>query len=193
MPSSYGLVVEGDFDKAIYRKLIEKIRGRPLPIYCRVCSGVGDLKKYFAAFLRDLESAHHENPVDLAFVIRDADGKDPSTLETDLAERVSGQVFAFRYGARFHATRQAVETFLLADVEAINRVAESRAVLRRRVTRPPGPLEDILNPKDYFVDLLSDAGLRYTPKVCEEIAQSADLAFIRRFCPSFERFIEKVS
>ena len=75
MPTSYGLVIEGSYDQVIYPKLLEKIRGRALPTYTRPCYGVEELKRSFPGLLRELEGAHHDNPVDKALVIRDADSK----------------------------------------------------------------------------------------------------------------------
>jgi len=151
------------------------------------------LKKNFPALLRDLEHSHNGNPVDRVLVIRDADGGDPAILERDLANRIQGQEFAFRDGISFHAVNQKMDTLLLADPGAINRVAETRNVLRRRAVRPEGDLESIVNPKDYLVDLLTLAGLQHTAQVCREIAEQADLNLVRRYCPSFQNFIMKVS
>jgi len=50
----------------------------------------------------------------------------------------------------------------------------------------------IRNPKNYLVDLLTLAGLQHTADVCREIAAEADLAFIRRYGPSFENLISRV-
>jgi hypothetical protein len=85
-----------------------------------------------------------------------------------------------------------METLLLADTDAINQVAEARNVLRQQVAQPAEALESILNSKDYLVDLLTLAGLRYTAEVCRAIAAEADLDLVRRHCPSFENFISKV-
>jgi hypothetical protein len=70
--------------------------------------------------------------------------------------------------------------------------AAKLASLRQHVARPAEALESILNPKDYLVDLLTLAGLRYTAEVCRAIAAEADLDLVRRHCPSFENFISKV-
>ena len=89
MPSSYGIIVEGDFDAAVFRVLVEKIRKTSLPVYSRQCVGIANLKRNFPALLRDLEHAHHGNPVDKALVIRDADNGNPLEQEAELAARVS--------------------------------------------------------------------------------------------------------
>jgi hypothetical protein len=193
VPNSYGIIVEGVFDHAVFRELICKIRGEILPVRPRVSGGVPNLKKNFPALLDDLEHAHNGNPVELVLVIRDSDGGDPQTLEGDLAGRIANREFAFRYGVRFYSVVQEMETLLLADAGAINRVAEARNVLRQAVSRPAKDLESIPNPKDYLVDLLTLTGLQYTAQVCREIAIQADLDLVRRYCPSFENFISKVA
>ncbi len=192
MPNSYGIVVEGDFDKAVFHKLIERIHGAAPPIYVRQCHGVSVLKKLFPILLRDLEHVHRGGPVERALIIRDADGRDPLALEAELRERMRGQVYGFRFGVGLCIINQKMETLLLADPDAINRVAELRAVLRRRVSRPRGSLEAIARAKELFIEILSNAGLQYTAEVCREIAGQADLGVIRRLCPSFERFCANV-
>ncbi len=193
MPNSYGIVVEGDFDKAVFSELIRRIRGEALPVRSRVSGGVAKLKKNFPALLADLEYAHNGGPVDRVLVIRDADGGTPATLEGDLAGRIEDREFTFRYGVRFYAVVQQMDTLLLADPGAINRVAEARNVFRRQATRPAESLESIPNPKDYLVDLLTLAGLQYTAEVCREIAAEADLDLVSRYCPSFENFVSRVA
>ena len=93
----------------------------------------------------------------------------------------------------FCVIRQQVETLLLADAEATNKVAEARGVLRRRVTRPRRDLESIPNAKDYLLDMFTQAGLRYTPQVCQDVVAMANLAVIRRHCPGIEDFIQKAT
>jgi hypothetical protein len=192
VPNSYGIIVEGDFDRVVFRELICKIRGEVLPVRPRISGGIPKLKKNFPALLGDLEYAHNGRPVDRVLVIRDADGGTPETLENDLARKIENHEFGFRYGVRFYAVAQQMDTLLLADPGAINRVAAARNVLRRQVTRPAEALESLLNPKDYLVDLLTRAGLQHTSEVCREIAVEADLDLIRHYCPSFENFIARV-
>ena len=192
MPNSYGIIVEGAFDRAVFVELIRKIREDALPVHSRDCGGLPKLKKNFPALLGTLENAHNGNPVDRALVIRDSDGGDPAALEEGLRGRVEGKEFAFRYGVRFYAVSQKMETLLLADADAINRVAQARGVFRRKATRPQMDLETIPNPKEHVLDLFSLAGLLYTAEACGEVAADADLDLIRRYCPSIENFISKV-
>lgn len=60
------------------------------------------------------------------------------------------------------------------------------------VPRVPDQLENLQDPKDTFISLLSRARLDYTPAVCREIAKESDLTKLRVRCPSFAAFEQKV-
>ncbi len=82
---SYGLITEGDKDIAAYQELIAKICGSVLCIVSQRAGGREKLFQNLPGFLSKLE---HANPVgeavDKALVIRDADGKDPRSVEEKL-------------------------------------------------------------------------------------------------------------
>jgi hypothetical protein len=83
-----------------------------------------------------------------------------------------------------------METWLLADPNAIDKVAVARG--GKKVSRVPDPLEEIQNPKERLMAKLTQSGLNYTAEVCREIAKETDLITLRRRCPSFAAFEEKV-
>jgi hypothetical protein len=188
---SYGLITEGDKDIAAYQELIAKICGSVLFIVSQRTGGREKLFQNLPGFLSKLE---HANPVgeavDKALVIRDADGKEPRSVEEKLRGRIKNRSHRFALGIGIHIVLQQMDTWLLADTEAINRVAASRG--GRHVKPVRDPLEQIQNPKVTLQTLLSEARLNYTPEVCRLIAAETDLVILRRRCPSFQEFERKV-
>ncbi|HYK92164.1 MAG TPA: DUF4276 family protein [Acidobacteriota bacterium] len=123
-------------------------------------------------------------------VVRDADGKDARIIEEKLRGRISNRSFRFALGIGIHIVVQEMDTWLLADTDAINRVAASRG--GRSVQPIRDPLEQIQDPKATLQTLLSEARLNYTPEVCRLIAAETDLAILRKRCRSFGEFEKKV-
>jgi hypothetical protein len=83
-----------------------------------------------------------------------------------------------------------METWLLADANAVSSIAQSKG--GRRIPETQGTLEEILNPKQKLTEVLSRAGLNYLPNVCGEIARETRLNVLRYRCPSFISFERKV-
>src|SRR5207245_2796227 len=109
-----------------------------------------------------------------AIVIRDADDEDPAAVEAALSARVTGGRHPpFPRGIEFHATRRETETWLLADVGAINRVALANG--GRAVAAIPGPLEGIRDAKEQFARLLYHAGLPNVAEIVREVVRHVDL------------------
>ena len=187
---SYGLIVEGRYDGPVFVELVSKLIPAAEILPARVCDGITNLKKQFPGWLRDLERAKQGDPVDKAFVIRDSGGRNPAALEQELAKRIEGHTFAFPRGIEFCVVVRAMETWLLADEEAINAVASSRS--GRSVRRVQEELEHIVDPKDRLRRLLKQAKLDYTPEVCREIARRARIDRLQYRCPSFLSFEKKV-
>lgn len=190
MPSwTYGLIVEGSYDVAVYQELLRKITPTLDRIVPRATGGVPNLLRLLLGLLRDLENAVNGNPVEKVIVIRDTNGRDAAQLEKDLADKIHGQDFAFAHGIQFHAVRRTVETWLLSDVEAINQVATSRG--GNPISGVQEQLEEIQDPKTRLIRLLSAASLPFDPAVCREIAARTRLEVLRYRCPSFPSFEQK--
>jgi hypothetical protein len=187
---TYGLIVEGPYDVAVFEELLRKITPTPGSVVPRPAGGVSKLLRLLVGLLRDLEHSVNRGPADKVLVIRDANGKDAAQLEKDLADRIHGQHFAFARGIQFHAVRRTVETLLLADAAAINEVATTRG--GRPISEVHGELEEIGDPKDRLVCLLSAAALPFDQAVCREIAARTRLEVLRYRCPSFRSFEQKV-
>ncbi len=138
-----------------------------------------------------LKHFHYLHRVDKALVIRDSDWKDSALLESALHDRMRESGFDPAFPVHFYATRVKIETWLLADEQALVRVAETRG-RRCSVSRVNKQLEDLMDPKVPFLAMLSEAGLPADDKVYEEIASVADLDRIAARCPYFVKFRQHV-
>jgi hypothetical protein len=188
---SYGIIVEGESDQGVYEEFIQKICKEEVQIKARITGGCAQLMKKFLVLLRSMEHiTERGGPVDKALVIRDADCKDALALEAKMKDSLDRRDFPFPQGVGLHAVKQEMETWLLADHEAISMVATARG--GKAVPRIPDPLENIQDAKGKLMTVLSCAGLNYTAQVCREIAKQTDLATLRIRCPSFSVFEQKV-
>jgi hypothetical protein len=188
--SSYGIVVEGPYDVAIFPELIRRVLSRDVPIISRPCFGKDNLKKDLLTHLRNLQDEMHGRGVEKALVIRDSDGKERKNIEAELARIIKRRAWTFAHGVHVCVIRREVETWLLADAAAVSALAEARG--GRPVPEVQGMLEDIFEPKQRFKRLLSDASLDYTELVCTEIARRLRLETLRYRCPSFCTFEQRV-
>lgn len=186
---TYGLIVEGPYDQAMYEALIPRISGGEV-VFTRQCGGVARLKNHFHVLLRDLEHVVQGGPVDKALVIRDSGGKDPTAIKTEMEERIHGMAFAFPRGVKLCIIRRAMESWLLADAEAINTMALARG--GRPIQEVKGALEDIDDPKGKLKSVLSEARIEYTDRVSAEIASHLRIDRLEYGCPSFRTFKQNV-
>lgn len=189
--NSYGLIVEGDYDIPVFLELLRRICGLEIQIHPAKGGGV---PAFMRKFPRLLHGFYHvtqtAGAVDKAIVIRDADNGNPAKIEQMMRERVPRDTFRFRDGVMVHAVKREMETWLLADVVAINRVALARG--GRSVRAVPGQLEEFRDAKQRLMRLLEAAGLQYSPRVCGEVAKEMNLETLRTRCPSFLLFEQKI-
>ncbi len=189
-PSSYGLIIEGPYDESFYKALIPRICGMSLSFETRLGRGLPGLMEKFPALLRTLEKVREGRPVDKALVIRDSDRKDPLAAREEMARRIEGKNFAFPHGVQLCVVRRTMETWLLADINAINTVAVSRG--GRKVSEIKGNVEEIDDPKARLRSVLSKAGTEYTAIVCGDIASNIKIDTLEYRCPSFRSFKQSV-
>jgi len=188
--SSYGIIVEGPYDSAVYDPVIRKLVSPKVPIKARVCGGKTNLMRKFPGLLPTFEYEIAGGPVDMAIVIRDADGRDPEEVEAEMRSKVQGRQYPFRLGVRFYAVSQAMDAWLLADVNAISAAVQGRG--GKPVTRSHDAPDGLLKPKEWLRKLLEDHKVGYTAAVCAEIAQEADLQVIAQKCARFPVFADLV-
>lgn len=207
MPANaYGIVVEGPYDVAVLSELIPRILSRDVPVIPRPCFARVIANKQLLTLLRDLQDEMErrlrervlknlQDEIEVwshqkALVIRDSGGKDPKIIEAELTQKVQERPWAFSHGVHVCIIRREIETWLPADVEAVKAVAEKRG--GQAVAEVQGALEDIEYPKDKPKQLLSEAKLEYTERVCAEIARSLRLDTLSYRCPSFRAFKQQV-
>jgi hypothetical protein len=189
--NSYGIIVEGHYDAAVYDAIIRKLTSSKVYIKPLECGGKTELMKKFPGFLSRLQYEVDGGPVDMAVVIRDADGKNPQEVEAQMDGKIRGRNYPFRLGVRFHAVHQAMDAWLLADVDAINGAGERRGGRQIRTRLPDAP-EGLVRPKESLRGLLGDHKVSYTAEVCREIAERVELGTLRQRCPRFRIFEELV-
>lgn len=144
--------------------------------------------KSFPGFLESFRYAKQGSPVDKALVIRDADNKDPNELLEKMKSKNIDRIDLFE--VKFIIIVQEIETWLLADEEAISRVTQARS--GRTVTRVNENLESIIQPKERLKEMLSTAKVPYTPEVAKEIAKELDISEVEYRCPRFKEFHQAV-
>jgi hypothetical protein len=187
---NFGIVVEGEQDSAAYPELIRKIRDDIESIFPIPCGGVGTLKKEFINSLKQLPwRAPH--PIDRALVIMDSDCSDAFVWEEQLGQIYEQSHFKCNFPVRFHATKCKLETWLLADENAVNQVSQQRGK-NKKVAAVTFDLETHKEAKELFHKQLSKADLRATAPVYKEIASFSDIARISARCPNFRQFANKI-
>jgi hypothetical protein len=87
---------------------------------------------------------------------------------------------------KFVVIVEELETWLLADHEALSQVT------RKRISKIISPLESIVDPKRRLQSMLSEAGIAYTAEVARKIVASAILERIEYRCSSFRTFRQAV-
>jgi hypothetical protein len=188
---SYGLVVEGKYDKAIVPALLQKIMPSAV-IFPISADGKSKMYKDLAKFMEIFQGARGGRGVDKVLVVQDCDQRPVELVESRLTERLPSWVSCFPRGVQVCGVRQAIEAWLMADPRAINEVARRRGVRGKEVGEVKKNIEEIVNPKGEFRKMLSQVGLEYTPPVAGEIASRIDLDRLRSRCPSFGSFERKV-
>lgn len=188
--NSYGLVIEGVYDAAAYSELIQKIVENKVAIHVRVARGVTVLMSRMVAFLRDLENVQNGKPVEKVLVIRDSGGKAVKELKDHMNAKLGNHTFGFPHGYHFCVVVRELETWLLADAQAIRTVALRNGRDISGVVNET--LENIADPKQRLERMLQTAKIPYTPELCAEIAREIKLDQLRTRCPSYLAFEDQV-
>jgi hypothetical protein len=185
-----GIVVEGDRDSAAYPELIRKIRGDVEIVLAEACGNDIKLMQKFVGWLKYFQWGA-EHSIDKALAIRDSDCSDPIVWESKMEQILAQSHFDPSFPVHFYATKCEIETWLLADEEAINQVARNRGK-QGSVSGVTIPLESHRNAKELFQKVLSKARLAVDPSVYQEIASAASIERIAARCPYFQQFVDRV-
>jgi hypothetical protein len=184
---SYGLIVEGIYDIPVYEALTLRLDSPDARFFSLECGGVGNLMKRFPGLLKSLEFIDEGNPVDRALVIRDCGSRLASDVEAEMRSKIAGLDYRFPRGVDVCAVKQETETWLLADERAISTVADGR--LAGTVN---GNLEDLIDPKERLIRILSRVRLDYLPSTLGSIARCADVEIMRYRLPAFRLFEHRI-
>jgi len=187
-----GIVVEGPDDTAVYRVLIKRIDRGIERVHSRECTGRQRLKNKFVHLLDEFARNPAAFDIRKVLVIRDSDCQDPKPIEEELQDIFARSDLRPTFGVSFHATKCKVESWLLADEDAINSVSRSRGG-PGGIQRVGADLETFREADQIYRRTLSLAGLQDTDAVMKEIALQARLETIAERCPRFRDFVRKVS
>lgn len=188
----FGIVVEAERDSVVYSTLIRRIRTDVDDVLARPCQDVAGVRRKFVGWLKNFQWNSGYN-VGKALVVRDSDCRDSGAVEHELVRILDQSGFREKLTlpVHFYATRCMVETWLLADENAVNAVARQRGKVRSAQS-VPDPLEGTANAKALFLRMLSQAQLPADPAVYAEVAAAADIDRIKQRCPYFQHFIDCV-
>lgn len=177
---AFGIIVEGEYDAAALSEFIRKCVTDELKVITRVCRSQGQLMKKISIFLQGFRHDNQGEAVDRALIIRDADNHAPQELMTKIQASYTPE--EYRFPIKPVIIVQELETWLLADSEALSRVSNTQ------VSEVQETLEEIVDPKSRLKSVLSNAGLPYTKEVARRIAAATSLERLDYRCPSFRNF-----
>ncbi len=187
-----GIVVEGPDDAVVYRILIKRINQVIEGVHCRECNGRQRLKNRFVYFLKEFATNPAAFNISKVLVIRDSDCQDPAPIEQELQDIFFNSNLQPDFHVSFHATKCKLESWLLADEDAINVVSMYRGG-PGGIQRVAVDLENFNAADHLYRRTLAQGRLQDTDAVMQEIAQRARLEGIADRCPRFRDFIQKVA
>lgn len=178
---TFRLVVEGHYDEAALKELIQKCAQGKIDVIGRQWGGKVQLMGKFPKSLKEFQYSGLN--FKKALVICDADNKDPARLIKTMESKISRKTYPFPI--KLLVAVQELEAWLLADENALSAVTGKKP---RIIPRP----EQLNDPKEKLKKALSDAGIAYTREVARRIATGAKVETIESRCPSFKKFREAV-
>src|SRR5215472_9286236 len=130
---NFGIVVEDIRDGEAYTELIRRIRDDIENVVSYPCHGNSTLKKKFLDGLKYFQWDAPNSPysINKALVIVDTDCSGASTWEAELRQVYQRAHLAPGFPVHFHATKCELETWLLADENAINQTSQTRGKNKR--------------------------------------------------------------
>lgn len=184
--STYGLIVEGEYDKEILEEFIlrcsnDEAARSDIRIETRICGGGSKVFKRFPGFLKEFQFDYPE--IRKAFVVRDSDGKNPDVLEKQFREKIAGWELPFT--VQFSFIVHEIEAWLLFDEVVLSSITG----LKVRKIHSPQELKD---PKTKLVQILSEGKIDYTPALARQIVSAMDLDKLKSGTEVFSKFREAI-
>lgn len=177
----FGIIVEGFYDAAAVKEFIRKCYGTDCEVEARICAPRGGVTRQFPKYLEEFK---YRSDIDKAFVVRDADRKNPVQVRAQMEAMIANRRYPFT--PKFAVIVQELEAWLLADHEAVS------AVTGRGVTPVPDPIEGMDSPKERLRGILSGAGVVYTAEVARKIAAAANIGRVAERCQAFRTLCQDV-
>ncbi|MGO8762426.1 MAG: hypothetical protein ACLP2P_07010 [Desulfobaccales bacterium] len=177
---TFGLIVEGNYDKQIIQSLIHKILLKDHNCICRVMYGNPRLLERFPRFLEEFRY----KMVNKTIILKDTDLKSAEKLLQKMKDKKPNRDYPFP--VKFCVAKKEIEAWLLADENAISKVAG------KKIPRIKGNLEDMNDPKGKLQRILSNVNIVYTDQIAGRIALEADINIIEQRCSYFRIFRESV-
>jgi hypothetical protein len=177
-----GIVAEGSpiSDVQIISELVKKILRIDHSIIPRPGGSRPNVIKKYRGWLEYFRNRN----VDKVLIIIDQDMSCVKFLVEKLTEKIVDR--KYRFPVKFHVIEREIETWLLADERAISKVAG------KNIHRVNENLEDILQPKEKLIELLSQVRVNCTAETKRIIAAGSDIQRIAYRCPGFRRFMQSV-
>ena len=184
--STYGLIVEGVYDKEVLEEFILRCSSvetarSDMEIQTRICGNGPQVLKQFPGFLKELQFNYPE--IRKAFVVRDSDGKNPDVLENHFREKIAG--WESPLTVEFSFIVHEVEAWLLFDEAVLSRITGRKV---RKIHSP----QELKDPKTKLVQILSDGKIDYTPALARQIVSSMDLDKLKNGTEVFRNFCSAI-
>ena len=184
--STYGLIVEGEYDKEILEEFIlrcsnDEAARSDIRIETRICGGGSKVFKQFPGLLKEFQFNYPE--IKKAFVVRDSDGKNPDVLEKQFREKIAG--WESPLTVEFSFIVHEVEAWLLFDEAVLSRITGRKV---RKIHSP----QELKDPKTKLVQILSDGKIDYTPALARQIVSSMDLDKLKIGSEVFSQFSQAI-
>ena len=184
--ATYGLIVEGVYDKEILEEFIlrcsnDETERSDMGIETRICGNGPQVLKQFPGFLKEFRFNYPE--IRKAFVVRDSDGKNLDVLEKQFREKIAG--WESPLSVEFSFIVHEVEAWLLFDESALSRITGRKV---RKIHFP----QELKDPKTKLVQILSDGKIDYTPALARQIVSAMDLDILKSGTEIFRKFCSAI-
>lgn len=181
----FGLVGGGKYDIGVLETLLKRLRPDLNGVVARSCGNDYRVTTTFPNRILEFTRANAGRAVDKAIVVRDAHRSVPDQLLRKL--RASSDLRGYLFPVEFAVVVPEIESWLLADQDALFTVSQERGVATRFPAANRSP-EMLQHPKEHLMELLAEAGVPYTEAVAVRLAETSNLLLIEQLCPSFRSF-----
>ncbi len=178
----FALVGAGNYDVAVLETFLKRLRPDLERVLVRRCGNDYRVTTTLKARLQEFSRLRATGRLDKAIVVKDSHLASPERELKKFQDAMDPRDYPFP--VEFAVAVRAIESWLLADHEALSKVAVERGT-QRQYPPPDRSPEQFPNPKSRLSELLAEAQVPYTEAVAARIAELASLERIEQLCPSF--------